>query len=99
MAEISSARRALRVLKILKGHTLTGLANKEISEALCESPVNVSRALDALQEEGLVTKLDNGRFSHGIALLQIANAHANHTLAIQNRLMEINRRIISGATD
>ncbi len=95
----SSARRALRVLKILKGHTLTGLANKEIADALNDSAVNVSRAIEVLMDEGLVAKLDNGRFAHSVAMLQIAQAHVRHSDAIQNRLTEINCRIAAGAMD
>jgi len=93
----SSARRALRVLKLLKGHTLTGLANKEIAEALGESPVNVSRALADLQDEGLVAKLDSGRFAHSVAMLQIAQAHVAHMAGLADRMTEINRRVAAGA--
>lgn len=93
----SSARRALRVLKALKGHTMTGLANKELAEGLGESPVNVTRALADLQEEGLVTKLENGRFAHSVAMLQIATAHTTHMANLQDRMTEINRRVAVGA--
>lgn len=93
----SSARRALRILKALKGHTLTGVSNKEIAEALGDTAVNVSRALEVLMDEGLVAKLDNGRFAHSVAMLQIAQAHVRHSDAIQNRLTEINCRIAAGA--
>lgn len=94
---ISSARRALRVLKALKGHTITGLANKDIAEGLHESPVNVSRALTDLEAEGLATKLDNGRWAHSVAMLQIATAHTSHMANLQDRMTEINRRVAVGA--
>lgn len=94
---VSSARRALRVLKMLKGHTVTGLANKDIAEALGESPVNVSRALADLEAEGLATKLDNGRWAHSVVMLQIATAHTSHMASLQDRMTEINRRVAVGA--
>jgi len=95
----SSARRALRILKILKGHTLTGLANKEIADALRETPVNVSRALDVLIDEGFATRLDSGRYAHSVAMLQIAQAHVTHMANLQDRMTEINRRVAAGAMD
>lgn len=95
--DITSARRTLRVFKALKGHTITGLANKDIAEALGESPVNVSRALAELAEEGLATKLDNGRWAHSVAALQIATAHAAHMASLQDRMTEINHRVAAGA--
>lgn len=94
---ISSARRALRVLKALRGHTITGLANKDIAEGLGESPVNISRALAELEAEGLATKLDNGRWAHSVAMLQIATAHTTHMANLQDRMTEINRRVAVGA--
>ncbi|MBU4380036.1 MAG: helix-turn-helix domain-containing protein, partial [Proteobacteria bacterium] len=68
-ATSTSARRVLRVLKILKGHSLRGLSNGDVAKALGESPVNVTRALQALAEEGMVTQLDTGRWAHSVALL------------------------------
>jgi len=94
---ISSARRALRVLKALKGHSITGLANKDIAEGLGESPVNVSRALADLEAEGLATKLDNGRWAHSVAMLQVAHAHQAHMANLQDRMTELNRRVAVGA--
>jgi len=93
----SSARRVLRVLKALKGHSITGLANKELAEGLGESPVNVSRALAELEAEGLATKLDNGRWAHSVAMLQIAHAHQSHMANLQDRMTELNRRVAVGA--
>lgn len=94
---ISSARRTLRVLKVLKGHTITGISNKEIADGLGESAVNVSRALAELAEEGLATKLENGRWAHSVAMLQIATAHTSHMASLQDRMTEIQRRVAVGA--
>lgn len=93
----SSAHRALRVLKLLKGHTLNGLSNGEIAKALDETPVNITRAMAVLQDEGLVAKLETGRWAHSISLLQIAQAHAYAMTQAQDRILELNRRIAAGA--
>ncbi|MDE4029510.1 helix-turn-helix domain-containing protein, partial [Glaesserella parasuis] len=62
--KINSTQRALRILKALKGRTLTGLSNKELADRLNESPVNITRSLQALIAEGLVVKLEEtGRFA------------------------------------
>ncbi|XKM14266.1 helix-turn-helix domain-containing protein [Orbaceae bacterium ac157xtp] len=92
----TSASRALRVLKALKGYTLTGLSNGDIAKMIDESPVNVTRALQTLIEEGLVIKLDNGLFAHSVQMLQIAQAHAIHITKMQDQMTEINQRIAAG---
>lgn len=97
MPKSSSAIRCLRVLKVLKGQTLSGLANGDIAKALGESPVNITRALAALEGEGLVTKLETGRWAHSTSMLQIAQAHANAMTQAQDRIHELNRRIAAGA--
>jgi len=95
-ATINSAQRVLRVFKALRGHTLTGLSNQELAQATGESAANVSRAIATLMAESLVTKLDNGRYAHGIATLQIAQAHAEHCERVNTRMAEINQRIAAG---
>jgi len=92
-----SAQRALRVLKALKGATFTGISNSEIAKAINESPSNVTRSLDVLIAEGFVLRLDNGRFAHSVALLQIAQAHADHTARLQARMTETTQRIAAGS--
>jgi len=94
---ITSAQRVLRVWKALRGHTLTGLSNQELAQATGESAANVSRALATLAAESLVMKLDNGRYAHGIATLQIAQAHVNHCEQLTARLTELNQRIVAGS--
>lgn len=94
---ISSARRALRVLKALKGHVVTGISNKALEEALGESSVNICRALKELQAEGLAVKLDDGRWAHSVAMLQIARAYTDHMDSLQSRMTEINQRVAAGA--
>jgi len=96
-ATINSAQRVLRVFKALKGHTLTGLSNQELAQATGESAANVSRAVATLMAESLVAKLDNGRYAHSIATLQMAQAHAEHCGRVTTRMAEINQRIAAGA--
>jgi DNA-binding IclR family transcriptional regulator len=49
----TSGGRILRVLKALKGASLTGRSNSELAKALDESPANINRALNTLIEEGI----------------------------------------------
>lgn len=94
---VSSARRALRVLIALKGHAITGISNKELAEGLRESAPNISRALAELEAEGLATKLDNGRWAHSVTMLQIAHAYTTHLANLQDRINELNRRVVAGS--
>ena len=93
----SSGSRILRVLKALLGHTLNGISNGELALALEDSPANINRALNTLIEEGLAMKLDNGRFAPGIQLLQIAVAYSNEMSRAQDRINEINQRVLAGS--
>lgn len=92
----SSSARTLKVLKAIKGYTLSGISNGDIAKIIGESPVNVTRSLQTLIEEGLVIKLDNGLFAHSVQMLQIAQAHAIHITQMQEQITEINQRIIAG---
>lgn len=95
----TSGARILKILKVMKGFTLTGISNGDIAKAIDESPSNVTRALQTLIDEGLVSKLDNGLFAHSIQMLQIAQAHANHIAKMHDRITEVNQRILSGSTN
>ena len=76
------------MLKALKGHSFTGISNKELAEQLDVSPAHISRDLDDLITEGLVTKLDNGRFAHSVQMLQIAQAYSNQVARLQAQISE-----------
>lgn len=93
----TNAARVLKVLIALKGHTITGLSNQDLARGLNESPSAITRALQNLIEAGLAVKLDNGRFAHSVQMLQIAQAHAQHIVQLQNRISEVNQRIAAGA--
>jgi DNA-binding IclR family transcriptional regulator len=89
----AGARRVLQILMAMRGTTFTGVSNIELSKATGEAPPNITRALQVLVDEGFVTRLDNGRYAHSISLLQIAQAHASHTLRLQERMTETSQRI------
>ena len=91
------AMRTLEVLKLLRGHTLTGLSNGQIAQALGFTPSAVSLALNSLESAGLAAKLENGRYAHSVGMLQIAQAHADHIGRMQGQINEINARIHAGA--
>jgi len=90
-----SVRRALRVLKALRGHTLAGLSNTDLAKALGESPANITRYMDTLIESGFATRLDTGRFAPSIGFLQYAMATAEELQRAQARITEIQARITS----
>lgn len=100
---VSATARALRILKALKGHTNFGLSNQEIATAIGETPVNVTRALNTLIEEGLVDQVyGNGggshyKFAHSIQMLQIAQSCISEDERLIARLEEKRRRIRAGS--
>lgn len=93
----NSVRRALKLLKALRGRTVDGVSVTELAQATGESVPNVSRMLAFMAGEGFVTKLETGHYAHSIQLLQMAQAHAEHMARLQDRLAEINRRVLAGA--
>lgn len=95
----SKGTRVLKVLKALKGQSFSGISNKELAENLGVSPAQVSRDLDDLITEGLVMKLDNGRFAHSIQMLQIAQAYSNQVARLQEQISETNQRIMAGTME
>ncbi|WP_430391096.1 helix-turn-helix domain-containing protein [Dyella sp. 20L07] len=74
----AAQQRVLKVLMLLVGRELEGLAPGEIATALKTTPSNITRDLANLREAGLVEQLDNGRFSvtprFGQMALRILNA-------------------------
>lgn len=56
-------RRAILIMKALKGHSLDGVSNNELAVALQESPANISRTLNTLVNEGMVQRLPTGRYA------------------------------------
>mgnify|MGYP003582955884 CR=1 FL=1 len=84
--------RMLKVFKALEAHPIIGTSNKEIADGLGISPVYVSRDLDDLIEEGLVVKLDNGRYAYSIKTLQIAERFRQQQERIAAKIKEMQDR-------
>ncbi|EDB5722165.1 helix-turn-helix domain-containing protein [Salmonella enterica subsp. enterica serovar Rubislaw] len=95
----TTAKRAIRIMKTLKGHSLNGLSNKELATALGESPTNITRALSELVSEGMAQRLESGRYAPGMQLLYIAQAFSNEMAAGQARIAELNQRVLTGSNN
>ena len=93
MATSKKGSRILRVYKALEAHPIIGISNKELAEGLGLSAVHVSRDLEDLIAEGLVTKLDNGNFAYSVKTLQIAERFRKQQERLQSRIAEIGRRV------
>ena len=89
--------RVLKVLKALKAHPLIGVSNKEIADTLGTSEVNVVRDLDDLIAEGLVQRLDNGRFGYSVQMLQIAERYHRDDERMRQRMDETRSRVDTGS--
>lgn len=93
----TTLRRGLRIIKALKGRSLHGLSNREIAAAIGDSEVNVCRAMPALIDEGLVQRLESGRYAPGMVLLQISQSFASEMASTQARISEMNQRVMAGS--
>ena len=92
-----SVRKGLRILRALRGHSVQGLANRDIAAAADLSAVDVSRLVGVLLDEGFVTRLETGRYALSVQMLQIAQAHAEDVALAQARIAELNQRVSAGA--
>ena len=93
MATSKKGSRILRVYKALEAHPIIGISNKELAEGLGLSAVHVSRDLEDLIAEGLVTKLDNGNFAYSVKTLQIAERFRQQHERLQSKIAEIGKRV------
>lgn len=73
----TTIKRVVHVIKILKGHSINDLSNKELATASGESPANITRTLNTLVSEGMVQHPGSGRYALGMQLLYIAQAFSN----------------------
>lgn len=92
-----SLARGLRVIRALRGQTLTGVSNGELAKALGESPATINRCINTLIAEGFAMRLENGRFALSVSLLQIAQAHADEISRATNRIHELSQRVAAGS--
>lgn len=93
MATSKKGSRVLKVFKALEAHPIIGLGNKEIADGLGLTPTQVSRDLEDLIAEGLVTKLDNGNFAYSIKTLQIAERFRQQQARLAAKLEETAERV------
>ncbi|ODC03216.1 IclR family transcriptional regulator [Terasakiispira papahanaumokuakeensis] len=92
----SSGLKVLRVLKALKGHSLSGLSNSDLAKALNESPATINRCCNTLIAEGLAIQLETGRYALSVAALQIAQAHSTEMARASHRIDELTQRVAAG---
>jgi DNA-binding IclR family transcriptional regulator len=92
----TSGLKVLQVMDALKGHTLGGLSNGDLSKNLNMSAATVNRCLNTLIQAGMATQLDNGRYALSVRALQIAQAHANEMARASDRINELNQRVMAG---
>ena len=95
--KINSAQRVLRVIKVLQNNSFVGLSNKDIAQALNESPTNISRTLDVLKNEGFVIKLESGKFAFSSLFAQIAMRHAANMDKASAQINEMKQRLGTAA--
>lgn len=93
----TSAKGTLDVMFALRGHSLNGLTNTDLSKSLNMIPSTVNRCLNTLIEAGFATKLDTGRYALSVRMLQIAQAHAHEITRAQGRIDELTQRVSAGA--
>ncbi|HGJ5877616.1 MAG TPA: helix-turn-helix domain-containing protein [Arsenophonus nasoniae] len=91
----SRTRRALRILKAMKGHYRDGLSNKALSALINDSPANISRTLPFLVEEGMVEQRFNGNYALSEELIQIALAFFDETEQAQIKMAERRGRCVT----
>lgn len=91
----AAAARALRILDYLPGNALTGISNAALAKALGTSPVNISRALATLEQEGLAARLDNGLWAPTPKFLAWGMAYMDHTDTIKQRADELQKRTLA----
>ncbi|MGG2141986.1 IclR family transcriptional regulator [Symbiopectobacterium sp. RP] len=91
----SRTRRALRMLKAMKGHYRDGLSNKALAALINDSPANISRTLPFLVEEGMIEQRPNGHYALGEELIQIALAFFDETERAQIKMAERRGRCVA----
>lgn len=89
---IKSGGKVLKVLKALGGHSLRGVTNQELAVQLDESPAQIYRQLQTLIAEGLAKQEEDGSYTLGTAVVQIAKAHDTEMERAKARITEIEQR-------
>lgn len=87
-----SASKVLKVLKALRGHSLKGATNQQLANQLNESPSTITRALQTLVNEGLAMQEQDGSYTLGTAVVQMAKAHNTEIERAKARIEEVEKR-------
>ncbi|ASK91071.1 hypothetical protein KWH04_01050 [Xanthomonas campestris pv. trichodesmae] len=88
------ARRVLRLLFVLQGHTLEGLRLKQVADAIQATPSTALRDLELLADEGIAERIP-GRDEYwrlSPRLVQLARAHEQELARVRQRLDETEQR-------
>ncbi|WP_277560681.1 helix-turn-helix domain-containing protein [Acinetobacter beijerinckii] len=92
MSTVKSASKVLKVLKAMRGHSLSGVTNQKLSQQLGEPPATITRALQTLVEEGLAKQEADGTYTLSAAFVQMAKAHATEVDRAKARIAEFEQR-------
>lgn len=89
-----AARRAVRVLFLLQGHTFEGARLKQLAEALGCHPSTTLHMLEVLQDEGVVERLPTNHHYWRLTprVIQLARAHEQELARLRSRLDESETR-------
>lgn len=93
----SALAKGLTVIKALRGHSLNGLSNNDLVKATGESAATINRTLNTLIDAGFAEKMPSGRFSLSVAILGLAQAHAQEMANATDKINELNQRIAANA--
>ncbi len=91
---INSVKNAVSIIDILVGNEVTGLRNKEISEATGLSAATIFHHLQTLEELGIAEQIPKleGRWRLGPRFIQFALAHERHMTTVQGELDQVRQR-------
>ncbi|URX63276.1 ArsR family transcriptional regulator [Luteibacter anthropi] len=92
----AAQQRVLKLLGLLCGNEVHGLAPGEIAQALRTSPSNVTRDLANLREAGFAEPLDNGRWRVTPRMGQFALRILSALDDAGRRVEEVRRRFQAG---
>lgn len=95
----SAVIRALRIQKALAGKSLTGMALKDIAEAINDTTVNCHRSLQDMITEGFVVQFDhNKNYALSTAMLAIARAYSLEMQQAQTNIDSMQQRVNAHAS-
>lgn len=88
-----SQQRVLKIMLILAGHEVNGLAPGEVARAANTTASNTTRALANLHEAGIAEKIpESDRWRLGPRIPQIATAMLNGISRAQSKVDEVKQR-------